>query len=107
MCGGGRHGRGYPLGLRGDSQALHGSGAEGTFDMPRMLLIAYYGEWHWGKWQLAGEYWRIPYNVVVQSAAGPFSQPIDERNWSPLLSYQVTKKLQLGTYYSHSLDKAA
>jgi hypothetical protein len=31
---------------------------------------------------------------------------MDQRSWYPMVSYQTTKKLQVGTYYSHYINKA-
>jgi hypothetical protein len=33
--------------------------------------------------------------------------PIDSRAWYAMGSYEVTKKLQVGTYYSHYVNQAA
>ena len=32
---------------------------------------------------------------------------IDQRSWDSMVSYQLSKKLQVGTYYSHYINKAA
>lgn len=33
--------------------------------------------------------------------------PFDQRSWYPMASYHLTPKLEVGTYYSHYVNKAA
>ncbi len=74
--------------------------------MPSALTTAYYAQWDHEKWHLAGEYWRTPIYLVI--SFGPTSQvmPMDSRAWYPMVRYDVTRKLQIGTYYSHYVNKA-
>lgn len=72
-----------------------------------LSLTAYYAEWTKRTWYFAGEYFRVPYVATLQAGADSFVRPSDQRSWYPMVSYQMTKKLQLGTYYSHSIEKAA
>jgi len=99
--------RGFILGSSIENQGVEGNGPEGTLHVEPISLTAYYAEWTKGKWYFAGEYWRMPYVATLQAGADSFVFPIDQRSWYPMVSYQRTKKLQLGSYYGHSINKAA
>jgi hypothetical protein len=98
--------QGLTLGVSSQSQALDGSGPQGTVHLAPFLLTAYYAEWSRGKWYVAGEYWRVPPLAQLQFGTGALWVPQDQRSWYPMVSYQVTKSLQVGTYYSHAVNKA-
>jgi len=99
--------RGFTVGSSAQSQALDGSGPQGTLHMPPAFLLAYYAEWTRGKLHIAGEYWRSPLQPVltVGSAAIPVSA--DQRAWYSMASYRLTQKLHVGSYYSHYVNKAS
>jgi len=98
--------QGLHVGTSVESQGLDGSGPEGTLHIPASPLTAFYAEWQKGKWYVAGEYWRMPTLIIAQSGGLTMGQSIDQRSWYPMISYQLTKKLQLGTYYSHYVNKS-
>ena len=56
---------------------------------------------------VAGEYDRIPINatLTIESTAIPFVE--DGRSWFAMGSYRLRKKFQIGSYYSHYVNKAA
>src|SRR5581483_18549 len=87
-------------------QGLDGSGPAGTVHIPPVVLTGDYAEWRKGKWYVAGEYWRMPMMILGQVGAVPVAAEIDQRSWYPMVSYQLMKKLQVGTYYSHYINKA-
>lgn len=97
---------GLTIGSSAISSSFDGSGDAGSVHMPSALTTAFYAQWDHEKWHLAGEYWRTPIYLVINF--GPASQvmPMDSRAWYPMARYDVTKKLQLGTYYSHYVNKA-
>ena len=97
---------GLSVGASAQRQGLDGSSPEGTVHIPPLLLTAYYAEWKMGKWYVAGEYWRMPLTIMAQAGAFPIAESIDQRSWDPMISYQLTRKLQVGTYYSHYINKA-
>lgn len=97
---------GLSVGASAQRQGLDGSSPEGTVHIPPLLLTAYYAEWKKGKWYVAGEYWRMPLTIMAQAGAFPIAESIDQRSWDPMISYQLTRKLQVGTYYSHYINKA-
>ncbi len=98
---------GLTFGASTQTQALDGSGPQGTVHMPAFFLTAYFAEWSKGKWYVAGEYWRIPITVQLQAGPDTLWMPVDQRAWYPMVSYQLTQRLQVGTYYSHSVIKGA
>jgi hypothetical protein len=99
--------KGLTFGASVESQALDGGGPEGTLHVPPAFITAYYAEWTKGKWHIAGEYWRVPFMLNLQAGTESFMVPIDQRSWYPMVSYQLTKRLQVGTYYSHYLNKSS
>lgn len=94
------------LGASVETQTLDGSGPQGTMHMSPSFLTAYYAEWHKGKLHVSGEYWRVPVNVLLEAGTTVMAQAIDSRSWYPMISYEVTKKLEVGTYYNHYINKA-
>jgi len=99
--------RGFTVGASAQSQALDGSGPQGTLHMAPALMLAYYAEWTRGKLHLAGEYWRSPLVPVLTIGSVAIPVPADQRAWYSMASYRLTKKLQAGGYYSHYVNKAA
>jgi len=98
--------KGLSLGASAETQGLDGSGPEGTLHVAPAFMTAYYAEWTRGKWYIAGEYWRVPPVLKLTAGADSFIVRIDQRSWYPMVSYQLTKKLQVGTYYSHYINKS-
>jgi hypothetical protein len=97
---------GLSIGVSAESQGLDGSGPQGTVHIPPALATTYYAEWKKGKWYVAGEYFRTPITIMAQVGNIPMAEMIDQRSWYPMISYQLLKKLQVGTYYSHYINKA-
>ena len=98
--------KGLTVGASVESQRLDGAGPEGTLHLTPAFMTAYYAEWTKGKWYIAGEYWRVPLILSLRAGIESFTVPIDQRSWYPMVSYQLTKRLQVGTYYSHYINKA-
>ncbi len=98
--------QGLSIGASIQRQGLDGSGPQGTIHISPVLLTGYYAEWKKGRWYFAGEYWRMPMTVLAQVETVPIAQSVDPRSWYPMISYQLTRKLQLGTYYAHEVNKA-
>ena len=99
--------RGLILGASGNWLAADGTAPAGTFHSPAYLVSSMYGKFSRGKVYLAGEYDRIPINatITIGPTVIPFVQ--DGRSWFAMGSYQLSKKLQLGSYYSHYVNKVA
>ena len=71
------------------------------------LGTAYYAQWETGKLSFAGEYWRTPVNPTLTIAETTVYVPLDTRSWYVMGSFHLTRKLDVGSYYSHYLNKAA
>jgi len=99
--------RGLTVGSSAQSQGVDGTGPQGSVHMPPELEVAYYAEWRSGKVYVAGEYWRVPLYPVLTIGSVSMLVPLDQRAWYPMVSYQLVRKLQVGTYYSHYVNKAA
>jgi hypothetical protein len=99
--------RGLTVGSSAQSQALDGTGPQGAMHMPPALMLAQYAEWTRGRLHLAAEYCRSPLYPVLTIGSVTVPVPIDQRAWYPMADYRVTRKLQVGTYYSHYINKAA
>jgi hypothetical protein len=100
--------RGLGVGSSADVQAIDGTAASGLrLHVAPLLISAQYAQFKRGKFYFAGEYRRLPFAANLM--AGPqvlFSIPVDSRSWYAMGSYRLTKKLQMGSYYSHSINKA-
>jgi hypothetical protein len=59
-----------------------------------------------GKVYFAAEYDRIPINatLTIGSAVIPFV--VDGRSWFAMGSYRLRKNIQVGSYYSHYVNKS-
>lgn len=99
--------RGFTVGASVQSQGLDGAGPEGSMHMAPSFLDAFYAEWRKGKAYLAGEYWRSPMYPLLTLGPDVVQAPFDQRAWYAMASYHLTPKLQVGTYYSHYVNKAA
>jgi hypothetical protein len=98
---------GLTLGSSASDVALDGTGPQGSFHFPPTLFPRYYVQWQNGKLLLAGEYQRSAYTAVLTVGTTPFPLTVDARSWYPMASYRVIQKLQVGTYYSHDVNKAS
>jgi hypothetical protein len=99
--------RGLLVGASGQSQALDGTAPQGSLHMAPDFLDAFYAEWKWKKASFEGEYWRTPFCPVLTIGSTVVPVPVDQRAWYAMASYELTKKLQVGTYYSHYQNQAA
>jgi len=97
--------RGLILGSSGNWLAADGTAPAGSFHSPAYLVPSMYGKFNRGKLYLAGEYDRIPINamITVGTTVIPFVE--DARSWFVMGSYRLRKNFQLGSYYSHYVDK--
>ena len=89
------------------ADTLDAAGPQGSMHLPASLTSAYYAQWNFAKLHLAAEYWRTPIHLQVMFGPQVFPMPIDQRAWYPMASYEITKRLQLGGYYSHYVNKAS
>lgn len=89
------------------STSLDATGPQSTMHMPGALSLAYGAQFDRGKLHLAAEYWKTPLYLVINTSSLAFAQLLDPRSWYPMVRYELTKKLQVGAYYSHYVNKAA
>jgi hypothetical protein len=98
--------RGLILGSSGDMQAVDGTAPTGSVHSPALLTPSMYTQFSRGKVYLSGEYDREPVNatITIGSAVIPFV--VDGRSWFAMGSYRLRKNFQVGSYYSHYVNKA-
>jgi hypothetical protein len=99
--------RGFMLGFSVLGQAVDETAAEGSIRVPANLGMAYYAQWQTGKLYFAGEYWRTPINPTLTLGTTTVYVPLDTRSWYVMGSYHLTKKMDVGSYYSHYVNSAA
>ena len=97
--------KGLTLGSTILSQAIDGATYNGGVHVAPQLDTSFYGQMKIHKLYLTGEYWRTPINPI--STVGPevIHWPLDSRAWYAMASYQMGKRFQMGTYYSHYVNK--
>jgi hypothetical protein len=80
--------------------ALTGTQTIQTFNQP-----FYYAKYERNKVMVAGEYTRMPINLVVLFPVGPPS-PLrsDQRSWYGMASYKLTNKFTAGLYQSQAIN---
>jgi len=88
-------------------QRLDGEGPQGNVHLPPAFLQIYYTQWTKGRLEISGEYWRAQMTPMLLTQGLTMQISYDQRSWYPMVSYQLTKKLQVGTYYSHYVNQAA
>jgi hypothetical protein len=97
---------GLTLGSSGVVQGLDGTAPAGSVHVNPFLLDAEYAQFSRGKFYFAGEYRREPAGAIFTIAGNSFPVPADRRTWFAMASYRPLKKLNVGTYYSHYVNKA-
>jgi hypothetical protein len=98
--------RGLMVGASTEENTLDGTAPEGTVHLIPAVMNAYYAQWNRGRFHFAAEYWRVPVSLMLTVEGTPVPMSVDQRAWYPMASFQVTKKMQVGGYYSHYLNKA-
>ena len=98
--------KGLTIGSSGNVQAIDGTAPAGSIHLPPTLTPSMYARFSRGKVYFAAEYDRIPINatVTIGSAVIPFV--VDGRSWFVMGSYRLRKNVQLGSYYSHYVNKS-
>jgi hypothetical protein len=99
--------QGLTIGSSADVQAVDGTAPTGSVHLPPTLTPSFYAQFSRRKVYLAGEYDRIPINatLTIESTVIPFVE--DGRSWFAMGSYRLSKNVQVGSYYSHYVNKAA
>lgn len=97
--------KGLTVGASGVVDDIRGGAANGSVEVPGFLTRAFYAEFEKRRWFFAWEYWRIPHSMTV--SLGPVTIPwtVDQRSWYIMASHHLNDKVEVGTYYSHYLNK--
>jgi hypothetical protein len=96
--------RGFTLGSSVHSQAVDGTAPAGSQHLSRFTTTTEYAQFERGKFYFAGEYRRTPVVVVLTVGPAVIPIPLDQRSWYVMGSYQVSKRFQFGSYYSHFVN---
>jgi hypothetical protein len=97
--------RGLTVGFSGLGADLDGTAPAGSLHVPTFFVNAEYAQYQKGKFYFAGEYRREPTNSTVTFGPAAFSDRSDQRIWFAMGSYRLLKKFQVGSYYSHYINK--
>ncbi len=95
----------WTMGGSADVQALDGSAPGGGIHLPPATVYAAYAQYKRGRFYFAGEYRREPTAIRVTLGPLTFPAPKDERAWYAMGSFRPLKKLTVGSYYSHFVNK--
>ncbi len=98
--------RGLTLGGSASAQAFDGRAPGGTLHISPFLINAEYAQFEKGKFYFAGEYRRTPVNPIATFGPAVVPIPVDTRAWFAMGSYRLSEKFQVGSYYSHYVNKA-
>ena len=102
--------KGFTLGSSARVQSIDATANIGTIQTTPFVMSDFYAQYQKGKYYFAGEYGKSPVHEQfnVETQAGPMTIPLafDTRNWYVMGSYRVTRKLQVGSYYSYYENKA-
>jgi hypothetical protein len=97
--------KGLMVGSSVDVEALDGKAPAGNLHVAPYVITAQYAEFTRGKLLLAGEYDRTPGDAVVTVGGFAIPVPQDLRSWYAMGSYRLLKRLDVGSYYSHFVNK--
>lgn len=98
---------GWSIGASASVQDISGTAEQGAVRVKPFLSPVYYSQFERAKWFFAGEYNRAPVNPTLFFGSDAFAWPLDQRSWYLMGSYRISGKLQVGSYYSHYVNKAA
>lgn len=97
---------GLTTGSSAEVLAIDGTAPAGGVHAPPFAIIDYYAQFTKRRFYFAGEYRRGSFDAIL--TIGPAAIPLsyDERSWFAMGSYQLSKKIQVGSYYSHYVNKS-
>src|ERR1700733_782623 len=98
--------RGLTLGSSADVLAIDGTASGGRVHGAPFLIKAFYAQFTKGKFYFAGEPQRDQFDATLTLGPAVIPLSYDERGWFAMGSYRLAKKIQVGSYYSHYVNKA-
>lgn len=100
--------KGLLIGSSAFAEDLQGNAGAVSIHAARNIVTQQYAKFERGKFFAAFELKRMPVGLTytANTAGGPIPvlNPVDWRSWYAMTSYRATRKLQVGTYYSHIVD---
>ena len=85
---------------------LSGSAPGGSLSVPTFYMSASYAQFTRGKFYVATEYDKAPYNEFLTIGQQQMFIPQDMHDWYLMASYRLTKRFQVGSYYSSAVNVA-
>jgi hypothetical protein len=98
--------RALTFGASGNIQSLDGAAPGGGVHVPSAFMGVEYVQFKKQKLYFAAEHMRFPLATTVTIGPAVIHVPQDQRSWFAMGSYQLSKRLQVGSYYSHYVNKA-
>ncbi|HLM81478.1 MAG TPA: hypothetical protein VK302_12710 [Terriglobales bacterium] len=97
---------GLTVGASARVQALDGTAPGVSVHVTPTFISTEYAQVEKRKFYFAGEYRRFPLYTTVAIGPEVIPVPQDARSWYAMGSYRLRKKFQVGSYYSHYVNKA-
>lgn len=98
--------RGLTLGSSVNMQALDGKAPFGGVHVAPAFMAVEYAQFEKGRFYFAWEHMRFPLNTIVSIGPEAIDVPQDQHSWFVMGSYRPLKRLQVGSYYSHYVNKS-
>lgn len=98
--------RGLTIGSSADVLAENGTALGGSLHAPPFLISTQYAQFTRGKFYFAAQYERAPFYAILTIGPAVIPLSYDERCWFAMGSYRLSKKAQVGSYYSHYVNKS-
>jgi len=86
-------------------QSISGTAPGVTLHVAPSLVATYYAQYKKRGLAFTSEYERLPFNAILTVGPQVAAIPVDARSWYVMASGRVKKKFQVGSYYSHSVNK--
>jgi hypothetical protein len=96
--------QGLLIGASADIQAMDGTAPQGSLHLVPFLSAYYYVQFSKGKFYFAAEYNDAPSRASITLGQTVIPIPVGAHAWYAMGSYHLSKKTQVGSYYSCSVD---
>jgi len=97
---------GLSMGSSANMQALDGTAPTGSIHIPFAFAPSTYARFSRGRVYIAAEYDRIPFHATLTIGSAVFPLVVDGRSWFLMGSYRLGHNIQVGSYYSHYINKS-